>query len=67
MRKLPIIIAGTNCLSGVTTWSDKLREALANHPRYAVKLLYIGPEKRLPGYDIAVDSTPAAHEAEAAR
>jgi glycosyltransferase involved in cell wall biosynthesis len=43
MSKLPVVIAGTNCLSGVTTWADQLRAALADHPRYEVRLLYIGP------------------------
>ena len=43
-RKLPVIIAGFNCLSGVTTWADQLRAALANHPRYDVRLLFVGPE-----------------------
>ncbi len=43
-RKLPVIIAGTNCLSGVTSWADQLRAALADHPRYDVQTLYIGPK-----------------------
>src|SRR3954470_3526629 len=43
-RKLPIIIAGMNCLSGVTSWADRLREALADHPRYEVKLLHVGAD-----------------------
>jgi glycosyltransferase involved in cell wall biosynthesis len=63
MRKLPVIIAGTNCLSGVTTWADQLRSALADHPRYEVKLLYIGPERHPVGVDIVAESTYAAHHA----
>jgi glycosyltransferase involved in cell wall biosynthesis len=43
-RKLPVIIAGMNCLSGVTSWADRLRAALADHPRYEVKLLHVGPD-----------------------
>ena len=43
-RRLPVIIAGTNCLSGVTSWADQLRTALADHPRYDVQTLYIGPD-----------------------
>jgi glycosyltransferase involved in cell wall biosynthesis len=42
MSRLPVIIVGTNCLSGVTTWSEHLRAALADHPRYDVRLLHIG-------------------------
>lgn len=63
MRKLPIIIAGTNCLSGVTTWADQLRAAMARHPNYVVKLLYIGPERHPGDFDIVVDSAEAAHHA----
>jgi glycosyltransferase involved in cell wall biosynthesis len=64
MRKLPIIIAGTNCLSGVTTWADQLRTAFANHPRYEVKLLYIGPERHPTGdYDLIAESVFASHQA----
>jgi hypothetical protein len=43
-RKLPVVIAGTNCLSGVTSWAEQLRTALADHPRYDVQLLHVGPE-----------------------
>lgn len=43
-RKLPVIFAGTNCLSGVTSWSDRLCATLANHPRYAAETLYVGHE-----------------------
>jgi glycosyltransferase involved in cell wall biosynthesis len=43
-KRIPVIIAGTDCLSGVTTWADQLRLALANHPRYDVQSLLIGEE-----------------------
>lgn len=42
-RRLPVIIAGTNCLGGVTSWADQLRTVLADHPRYDVRTLYVGP------------------------
>lgn len=45
-RRTPVIIAGTNCLSGVTTWADRVRAALTNHPRYHVQLLHVGTEER---------------------
>lgn len=61
-RKLPVIIAGTNCLSGVTTWAEQLRVALADHPRYDVRLLYVGPEAS-GNFDIAARTLEAAHEA----
>jgi glycosyltransferase involved in cell wall biosynthesis len=52
-KKLPVIIAGTDCLSGVTTWADQLRVALADHPRYDVKSLFVGDEAT-DNYDLAV-------------
>lgn len=42
MNRLPVVIIGTNCLSGVTTWAEHLRATLADHPRYDVRLLHIG-------------------------
>lgn len=41
-RKIPFVIAGTACLSGVTTWAERLRDQMRGHDRYDVKLLYIG-------------------------
>jgi glycosyltransferase involved in cell wall biosynthesis len=43
-RKIPVLIAGTSCLSGVTSWAEQLRVALADHPRFEVKLIHIGKE-----------------------
>lgn len=43
-KRIPLVIAGTDCLSGVTTWADQLRVALADHPRYDVKSLFIGDD-----------------------
>jgi glycosyltransferase involved in cell wall biosynthesis len=59
--KTPVVIAGTNCLSGVTTWADRLRVALADHPRYEVKLLYIGAEERSE-FDICVPTVEVARQ-----
>jgi glycosyltransferase involved in cell wall biosynthesis len=64
-RKLPVVIAGTNCLSGVTTWTDQLRAALADHPRYDVRLLYVRPDcnpENPPNFDICASSVEAAHQ-----
>lgn len=49
--RTPVILAGTKCLSGVTTWAERLREEFVGHPRYDVRLLHIGPE-HAPGYDL---------------
>ncbi len=60
-RRLPVIIAGTNCLSGVTSWADQLRSAMADHPLYDVRTLYVGPEATT-NADIAVQTLQEAHE-----
>ncbi|MCI0335611.1 MAG: glycosyltransferase family 4 protein [Planctomycetes bacterium] len=60
-RKLPVIIAGTNCLSGVNSWAVQLRSAMADHPRYDVRTLYVGPEAAT-NADIAVQTLQEAHE-----
>src|SRR5687767_6575044 len=59
-RKLPLIIAGTNCLSGVTSWGDQLRAVLTDHPRFKPCMLQVGSE---PGgnFDIAVPTLNDAH------
>jgi glycosyltransferase involved in cell wall biosynthesis len=54
MSRLPVIIAGTNGLGGVTTWAAQLRTLLAEHPRYVVRLLYIGPERHPGDFDFVV-------------
>jgi glycosyltransferase involved in cell wall biosynthesis len=62
--KLPVIIAGTNCLSGVTTWADELRTLLADDPHYEVRLLYVGPEHMGDErFDVQVRTIDAAHQA----
>jgi glycosyltransferase involved in cell wall biosynthesis len=61
-RKLPIIFAGMNCLSGVTSWADRLRTALADHPRYEVKLLHVGSDPS-GGADIVAHRVENACEA----
>jgi glycosyltransferase involved in cell wall biosynthesis len=61
-RRLPVFIAGTNCLGGVTSWADQLRTALADHPRYDVRTLYVGPDKTCHA-DICVRNAQDAHEA----
>jgi glycosyltransferase involved in cell wall biosynthesis len=48
-------------LSGVTTWADQLRASLANHPRYEVKLLYVGTEEP-EGFDLHVPTLESAHQ-----
>jgi glycosyltransferase involved in cell wall biosynthesis len=60
-RRLPVVIAGTNCLSGVTSWADQLRTALADHTRYDVRTLHVGPQVD-DHADIAVRTLPEAHE-----
>ena len=60
-RKLPVIIAGTNCLSGVTSWADQLRTALSGHSRFDVRTLYTGPEVN-DNADFAVRDLHEAHE-----
>jgi glycosyltransferase involved in cell wall biosynthesis len=63
MKRIPVIIAGTNGLSGVTTWADQLRTLLAKHPRFVVRLVYIGPEKHPAGeFDYIVPSVEDAHQ-----
>ncbi len=41
MSRIPVILAGLDCLSGVTTWMKQLRAALIDHPWYDVRLLHI--------------------------
>jgi glycosyltransferase involved in cell wall biosynthesis len=60
MNRIPVVIAGTNCLSGVTTWAEHLRATLAGHPRYEVKLLQVG-EGDAGVSDIVVSSIDEAH------
>lgn len=60
-RRLPVIIAGTNCLSGVTSWADQLRTALAEHPRFDMRTLYVGPEEN-DSADFSVRTLEEAHE-----
>ena len=60
MSQLPVVIAGTTCLSGVTTWADQLRAVLADHPRYKLQLLNIGPETD--GFDLCATTVEAARE-----
>ncbi len=61
-RKLPVIIAGTNCLSGVTTWAEQLCAALANHHRYDVRLLNVGP-KESSNVDLCAATIKEAYDA----
>jgi glycosyltransferase involved in cell wall biosynthesis len=62
-RKLPVIIAGTSCLSGVTSWSDQLCTALADHPRYDVQSLHVGPEAPEKNCDLTARTLDEAHRA----
>jgi glycosyltransferase involved in cell wall biosynthesis len=41
MDRIPVILAGLDCLGGVTTWMKQLRASLADHPRYDVRLLHV--------------------------
>jgi glycosyltransferase involved in cell wall biosynthesis len=52
MSRLPVIIAGTNCLGGVTTWAALLRTLLADHPRYVVRLLHVGRGRDKGDFDL---------------
>lgn len=54
-RKLPVILAGSNCLSGVTSWANHLRVGLADHPLYDVRHLVIG-DKPNGQFDICATS-----------
>jgi glycosyltransferase involved in cell wall biosynthesis len=62
MSKLPIVIAGTNGLGGVTTWAAQLRSLLADHPRYVVRLVYIGPERHPGDFDFIVPTVGDAEQ-----
>src|SRR5262249_4652465 len=59
--KTPVILAGLNCLSGVTSWADQLRTALAGHADYEVRLLYMGPDE-VAGADVVVRSLEEAYQ-----
>ena len=48
-RRIPVFIAGTNCLSGVTTWAEQLSAALTDHHRYDVRLLHIDQQDKSSG------------------
>lgn len=60
-QRAKVIVAGTNCLGGVTTWADRLRTALADHPRYDVQSLYVGREANSTA-DIAAPTLDQAYE-----
>jgi glycosyltransferase involved in cell wall biosynthesis len=56
-RRMPVVLAVTECVSGVTTWSQRLREEFAGHPRYDLQLLHVRHPLDLsnihtPGYDL---------------
>ncbi len=61
-HRTPVIIAGANYLSGVTSWANQLRTALADHPRYHVQTLYIGRRDNDSAADISVTTLPHAQE-----
>jgi glycosyltransferase involved in cell wall biosynthesis len=61
-RKLPVVIAGTGCLSGVTSWANQLQVALADHPRFDVRLLHVGPELAVEA-NIVTRTLVEAHDA----
>jgi glycosyltransferase involved in cell wall biosynthesis/predicted O-methyltransferase YrrM len=58
-RRTPVILAGIQCLSGVTTWAERLRRELKDHSRYDVRLLHVGPE-RPAEYDLYADTVDQA-------
>ena len=60
MNRIPVVIAGRDCLSGVTTWAEHLRSTLAYHPGYEVKLLHVGDEGGA-GHDIQVKDVDEAY------
>jgi glycosyltransferase involved in cell wall biosynthesis len=61
MERTRVVLAGVQCLSGVTTWAENLRRHMANHPDYQVQLLHIGVE-RPKEYDLFADTVAEARE-----
>jgi len=50
--KVPVVIAAENMVSGVTSWARRLKQALASHPRYEVRLVNCVPSQNPPhGFD----------------
>ncbi|MDD5556461.1 MAG: glycosyltransferase family 4 protein [bacterium] len=43
-RRIPVILAAGNILSGVTSWAIRLRRVLRDHPGYEILLLNMGGE-----------------------
>lgn len=60
---IPVIVAGPSHLGGVLTWTLRLKEAFAHHPRYRVMLMEVGPtviqrdefDFRVPDYTGAIE------------
>ena len=50
-KKIPVVIATGNIVSGVTSWAMELRRAFAGHPRYEILLLNYKGEKS-GGFDL---------------
>jgi glycosyltransferase involved in cell wall biosynthesis len=60
MGRTLVLVAGTNCLGGVTSWASVLRRLFADHPRYDVRLLYVGRGRDTDGFDFVARSVSEA-------
>jgi glycosyltransferase involved in cell wall biosynthesis len=61
-QPIPVIIATTSALSGVSTWCFRLQEAFRHHPRYRVMLMDCFQIQLQPAYDLlATTLDDAAH------
>lgn len=60
MGRTLVLVAGTNCLGGVTSWASVLRREFTDHPRYDVRLLYVGRGRDTAGFDFVARSVNEA-------
>jgi glycosyltransferase involved in cell wall biosynthesis len=67
MNRIPVILAGLDCLGGVTTWMKQLRASLAGHPRYDVRLLHIELPLNPPPPDFDLHAKSVEHAREIIR
>jgi len=67
MVRIPVILAGLDCLGGVTTWMKQLRASLANHPRFDVRLMHIELPLNPPPPDFDLHARSVDHAREIIR
>jgi glycosyltransferase involved in cell wall biosynthesis len=67
MNRIPVILAGLDCLGGVTTWMKQLRASLARHPRYDVRLMHIELPLNPPPPDFDLHAKSVDHAREIIR